>query len=298
MIDLQLMMFTLIIIGLMVKKIGIIGTTGQKNITNLVVNVILPCNIFKSFLVDFSSDIMADFIMIFMISLIIQVATVLAGFVLFPATTEARRKCLRYGTLCSNAGFMGNPVAEGVFGSMGLTLASIYLIPQRTMMWSEGIAIFTEAPSKKALAKKVVTHPCIVSCILGLLFMFTGWHFPGFAEDVITSISNCNTAMSMMVIGMILADADPRTLVDKDILYYTVLRLVIIPLLVWIPCRLAHVDSLVMGVSVLLAAMPAGATTSILAAQYDGDAEFAVKMVVFSTAASLLTTPIWSMLLV
>ena len=101
----------------------------------------------------------------------------------------------------------------------------------------------------------------------------------------------------MMVIGMILADADPKTLLDKDILFYTVLRLVIIPFLVWVPCRLLHLDSLVMGVSVLLAAMPAGATTTILAAQYDGDSEFAVKLVVFSTAASLITTPLWSILL-
>ena len=113
----------------------------------------------------------------------------------------------------------------------------------------------------------------------------------------ITSISNCNTAMSMMVIGMILVDADPRTLVDKDILFYTVIRLAVIPFLVWLPCELLGLDSLVKGVSVLLAAMPAGATTTILASKYDGDAEFAVKLVVFSTAASLISTPLWSMLL-
>ena len=51
---------------------------------------------------------------------------------------------------------MGNPLAEGVFGSMGLTLASVYLIPQRVMMWSEGITVFTEAPGKKALLKNLV----------------------------------------------------------------------------------------------------------------------------------------------
>ncbi|MDY5496649.1 MAG: AEC family transporter, partial [Anaerobutyricum sp.] len=57
------------------------------------------------------------------------------------------------------------------------------------------------------------------------------------------------------------------------------------------------VDRLVTGVSVILAAMPAGATTSILASKYECDGEFAVKLVVFSTAVSLLTTPLWSMFL-
>ena len=296
-INLLLMIFSLIVIGLIMKKTGIIGKTGQKNITDLVVNLILPCNIIKSFMVEFSMDIARNFAGILLISVLIQVASVLLGKVLFVKTSEERQKCLKYGIICSNAGFMGNPIAEGVFGSMGLTLASIYLIPQRIMMWSEGIAIFTEAPSKKELTKKVITHPCIIACGIGIVLMLTGWTPPVFVNEVITSVSNCNTAMSMMVIGMILADADPRTLVDKDIIFYTVLRLAVMPFLVWIPCQLFGVDSLVKGVSVLLAAMPAGATTSILASKYDGDAEFAVKLVVFSTAASLISTPLWSMIL-
>ena len=296
-INLLLMIFSLIVIGLIIKKTGIIGKTGQKNIKDLVVNLILPCNIIKSFMVEFSMDIARNFAGILLISVLIQVASVLLGKVLFVKTSEERQKCLKYGIICSNAGFMGNPIAEGVFGSMGLTLASIYLIPQRIMMWSEGIAIFTEAPSKKELTKKVITHPCIIACGIGIVLMLTGWTPPVFVNEVITSVSNCNTAMSMMVIGMILADADPRTLVDKDIIFYTVLRLAVMPFLVWIPCQLLGVDSLVKGVSVLLAAMPAGATTSILASKYDGDAEFAVKLVVFSTAASLISTPLWSMIL-
>ena len=296
-INLQLMIFSMIIIGLVLKKVGVIGKTGQKNITDLVVDLILPCNIIKSFMVEFSMDIAKNFAGILLISILIQVASVILGKVLFVRTSEGRQKCLKYGTICSNAGFMGNPIAEGVFGSMGLTLASIYLIPQRIMMWSEGIAIFTEAPSRKELTRKVLTHPCIIACGVGIVLMLTGWTPPVFLNEVITSISNCNTAMSMMVIGMILADADPRTLVDKDILFYTVIRLAVIPFFVWLPCELLGVDSLVKGVSVLLAAMPAGATTTILASKYDGDAEFAVKLVVFSTAASLISTPLWSMAL-
>lgn len=296
-IDLQLMIFSLIALGLFVKKIKMVSEVGQKNLTDLVVNLILPCNIIEAFMVKFSTGIASEFVKIFIISLVIQAGCVVLGHLLFRTTTDARRKCLRYGTICSNAGFMGNPLAEGVFGSMGLTLASVYLIPQRVMMWSEGVAVFTEAPNKKQLLKKVLTHPCILACILGLILMLTGLRPPQFVTDVITSVGDCNTAVSMMVIGMILADADPRTLIDKDILFYTVLRLLILPLLVWIPCRLLHIDSLVTGVSVLLAAMPAGATTTILAAKYKGDAEFAVKMVVFSTAVSLITTPLWSVLL-
>ena len=44
-INLQLMMFALIIIGLILKKTKVIGKEGQKSMTNLVIDLILPCNI-------------------------------------------------------------------------------------------------------------------------------------------------------------------------------------------------------------------------------------------------------------
>ena len=41
-INLQLMMFALIIIGLILKKTKVIGKEGQKSMTNLVIDLILP----------------------------------------------------------------------------------------------------------------------------------------------------------------------------------------------------------------------------------------------------------------
>ena len=216
-INLQLMMFALIITGLILKKVGVVGKEAQKGMTNLVIDLILPCNIIYSFMIKFSSKIAQDFVVILVISILIQVFCVILGGVLYNKCSVKRKKCLRYATICSNAGFLGNPIAQGVFGMMGLTLASIYLIPQRIMMWSEGVSVFTEAPTKKEMLKKIFTHPCIIACEIGIVLMLTGWRPPHFLEETITSVSNCNTAMSMLVIGMILADADPKTIIDKDV---------------------------------------------------------------------------------
>ncbi len=297
-INLQLTMFLMIAAGMILKKIGVIGPEGQKNITDLVIYLVLPCNIVKSFMVEFTYDIFYTFAGVLIISVLIQVVCSFLGKILYQRMELPQKKVLQYATICSNAGFLGNPIAEGVFGTMGLTLASIYLIPQRIVMWSAGISVFTEAPDKKTLVKKVLTHPCIIACILGIILMLSQFQLPGFLSSSLQAVSGCNTALSMMVIGMILADVDLKRLVDKKVLYYTLIRLILIPLLVYLPCKLLGLDSLVTGVCVLLAAMPAGATTSILASKYNGDAAFATKCVIFSTLASLLSTPIWSMLLI
>lgn len=296
-VNLQFTMFSMIAAGVILKKAGVIGAEGQNNITDLVIFLILPCNIIKSFMVKFSSNILMTFAGVLIISILIQAGCSWLGRVLYQRLELPKKKCLQYATICSNAGFLGNPVAEGVFGSLGLTLASIYLIPQRIVMWSAGISVFTEAPDRKTLVKKVLTHPCIIACMLGILLMVFQLQLPGFLTAAIQTVSSCNTALSMMVIGMILADMNAKSMLDKKVLYFTIIRLILIPVLVYLPCKLLSIDPLITGVCVLLAAMPAGATTSILASKYNGDSAFATNLVIVSTLASLITTPVWSAIL-
>lgn len=297
-INLQIMMFLMIFAGLIVKRIGLVNEEGKKNITDLVLYLILPANIIKSFTEELGEGAFKSFLSILIISILIQVGCVILGKIFFRKADEGKRKCLQYGLICSNAGFLGNPIAEGVFGSMGLTLASVYLIPQRIMMWSSGLAVFSGQTDKRAMFKKVASHPCILACAIGLFLMVTGLRLPEFLDRSVDALASCNTALSMMVVGMILAEADIRTLFDRQVLSYSFVRLILIPLLVFLPCLALKVDSTVTGVSVLLAAMPAGATTSILASKYQQDSVFATKMVVCSTLLSLFSTAVWSFILI
>lgn len=111
--------------------------------------------------------------------------------------------------------------------------------------------------------------------------MVTGLPLPLGLDGAVTAVGNCNTAMSMMVIGMILADIDLKDFWDWTVVKYTVHRLVVIPAVVYIVCSFLPLNKTVLGLCVLLAAMPAGATTSILAEKYQVDSPFATKMVIF-----------------
>lgn len=294
---LQITMLLLIAIGAIIKKTGIISPIGQQNINDLVIYLVLPCNIVKSFLIDWDHDTLRQFALVLVISIAIQIVSVILGKLLYGRKEIGHRMSLQYGVICSNAGFLGNPVAEGVFGSIGLAMASIFLIPMRIMMWSSGIAIYTQSADWKGTLKKVATHPCIIACFAGLLLMLTQWQLPAVAEKTITTIGNCNTALSMMVIGMILADADIRALFDKEVLSYSLLRLILMPLVLYGICLFFHVPALVTGVCVILTGMPAGATTSILASKYHAGELFATRLVVASTILSMATIPVWSMML-
>ncbi len=90
-----------------------------------------------------------------------------------------------YGTVCTNAAFLGNAITEGIFGAEGLMLTSIFLIPQRMAMWSVGVSYFMQgagaAPTtpeekrahRKAVILKTIRHPCIVAVSTALSLITT-----------------------------------------------------------------------------------------------------------------------------
>lgn len=136
--EIQGMLFSIMILGLLLKKKGVIKEQSQELLTDLVVYVTLPCSIVRSFEIEFDHEILVNCLIILIVALGIQVGSYILSFILYPHMGERRKKVLQYATICSNAGILGNPIAESIFGPLGLLYASIYLIPQRIFMWSAG----------------------------------------------------------------------------------------------------------------------------------------------------------------
>lgn len=306
MLRLQFIIFSLIGIGFVTRKKGIVSREGQRSITDLVINVVLPCNIVTSFVQELPDSALRDCAMIFLISVGMEAMCMLYARIAYRNVEEKKQKCLTYGILVSNAGFLGNPVAEGVYGPIGLMLASVYLIPVRVIMWSKGIAIFSGESDRRQTLRKVLTHPCVIACMVGIVIMLADLLagvsiVPEWLFDMLKTVGRCNTGLSMMVIGMILSDIDFAQLVDGLVIRYTVERLIVIPgvlgLILLGLSRLGVVTGLAPNLVVLLAAMPAPATTSMLSSKYDCAPDFATKMVILSTLCSIPTIFLWGLVL-
>ena len=298
MLNLQIMLFILMAVGIVVKKVGIITTQNRKSFSNLLINVILPCNIVNSFLsgIEISSELFKNCLLAVILSAAIQIFVTFANKLLFKGVREERKNVMSYGMICSNSSFIGLPVAESLYGSMGVLYTSLFQIPVRFTMWTAGLALFTDVDRKSAF-KKLAKHPCIIAIFVGFILMLLPISLPEVMLSTISSISKCTTPMSMFVIGAILADADIKTMFSKDVLYFTFLRLVGLPLFIWLVLKPFHLNSLLVSVCVIMSGMPAGSTTSILADQYGGDSMFASQMTFVSTLLSIVTIPILGLIL-
>ncbi len=296
MMQLQLQLFLLMGMGWFLGRKKWLTTQGRRCLADIFIKIMLPCNIIVSFQVELTREIADKLFIILVISFAVQFFYLFFSKILYRRVEEGRRKVLQYATICSNSGFMGNPVVEGVYGSMGLLYASVALIPLRIFMWSAGLSLFTVTNGKRVV-KQLLTHPCIIAVEIGILLMITKCQIPGFLDKTLYSLSSCVTPISMLIIGGILSEVDIKSALDRNVLYYTGIRLIVLPMTVMGVLKLCHCDRLLTGVMVLLAGMPAGSTTAILAEQYKADAAFASKCVLVSTLLSVVTLPVLCLIL-
>ena len=296
MIDMQLMMFLLVGIGFFIRKKGIVNTEGRMNMIDMCLYITLPFNVLHSFLRKWDWNLLIACGVILLLSIGFNAISVFFSTILYKKQEINRQKSLKYGTIISNSGFLGNPMVEGIYGSEGLLYAALFMLPVRIVMWTIGIAVFLKGRKEK-LWKNVLTHPCIVAIYVGVIVMVCGIQFPTFVEKTIVGISGCNTPLSMMLIGMMLAEVKPKGLIDKTMVFYTAIRLLVIPAVVFAITGFLPIDGMLRGIAVVMAGMPAPITTALLSAKYGGDEKYATGMVFLSTILSLITLPLWCLVL-
>lgn len=101
------------------------------------------------------------------------------------------------------------------------------------------------------------------------------------------------TPLSMIIIGRIISEMKIKEIIkEKNIYSNSIIRLLIIPLLVFFILKIFIISNIVLGVCVLLAAMPVAVTTPIFAEKYNGDINLSSKAVVISTLLSVVTIPL------
>ena len=293
--SLQGTLFLMMLVGAWLKKRGIIDEHGKRCLTDLCVNLVIPCNIFKSCLIEFNLTIFRSCALLLLSAVLMQLLCLALNQVIYNRYAPQQKKVLQYCTIVPMSGFLGNPIAEGIYDQIGVLYTSIFLIPMRIVMWSVGTTYFV-ADSKtdpKAVLKNVLTHPCLVAIYLGVLCMVTQIPLPSFLTETARYIGNCNSALTMFIVGTILADVKLSTIINLHTALFSAIRLLALPALALGVGTLLGLDPTSLGISVLMTGMPAGATAAIFAARYQSDAPFATKCVVMTTLVSMVTLPLW-----
>ncbi len=298
-----IILFALIFLGFFLGKGKVIRKESIPDMSSLVLNVTMPVTIFCS-IVDQQDDMnVSACVQIFVATAVLYGLSFLITFIVIKPlrVPEKDRGPWLYSGMIPNSGFMGLPLALAVFGSQGMFLMAIGNIICNLAIFSVGILLLTRHYSVKGKIgiRQMLLNNANIAVAAGLIFLLLHIPIPDVVDQLFGYLTNITSGLSMLVIGLSLSRmAFKDVFADKKMFFLPVVRLLIIPLVVFLLLWLIpfDLDPVVKGVIILTASLPAASTQTMIAEQYHTNTEGASRAVFLTTLFSVVTVPLMMML--
>lgn len=293
-----LTLFFMMGIGFVFTKLKLISSDFRQPLTAYVINLALPLFVLHNMNFDFDRQVL--FNSLTMLGIALGSYLVMTGIAIVYAKrsrlSEAKLSAYQFGMVFSNVGFMGYPLIAGLYGAEAVFYTAIFNLVFESFIWTYGVSVFQRG--SKPNLRNLIT-PNLIALMLGMSLFLLNFRWPKVLADGIETVGRTATPISMIVIGMMLAEVRLSDMInDYRPLVISAYRLVIIPALA-IGCYwLIGLRGLNLAVPAMLMTTPIAAYAAILAGHYKKDFREATRLVIISTLLSLITIPFWANIII
>ncbi len=222
-------------------------------------------------------------------------------------------------TAFPNTGFLGLPLLTGLLGPQAAgpvaatLIVDVLLLSSLCLAWAHSHAA-QDAPgddpaeawhAAQASLKGALRNPLLWSMALGMGAAWLGWQLPHPVDETVRLLSLSATPTALFTLGAILARAQmqpARSGVMPSIWVPALLKLAVHPMLVcaagWslMQAGVPLTQSGLLTVT-LAAALPSASNVSMLAEREGGNVTLVAQVILWTTAAALLSVTLWAHLL-
>lgn len=291
----MLKLFLLLILGFVLFKCHIFDEYTNKKISALIFNVASPMLIISSIAGVEGSNKSIVFLMIGA-GILMYIGFIILGKIInrifpFPKKDWPVYECM---VVFANTGFMGYPVLLDVFGQEAVFYASLIHMAFNFFVYTYAIMCLTKGDdSEFKLNFKQLLTPGIILIFVGIFIYLFDIQLPSVLMDTINSVGSLTAPLSMMMIGSSLAVYPIKdSFTDWRSYVFAFVRLMIVPFVTMIMCRLLHIDAYYANITIITNAMPVGSMVLMLATQYNANVKIVTRNIVVSTLLSVITIPI------
>ena len=158
--------------------------------------------------------------------------------------------------------------------------------------WTYGVYLL-DGSSKFRLSWDILRRPCVIAALVAYALYFSALRVPAIVGQMVDYVGNLTSPMAMLIIGSALAKLSLRTVFgDWRVYVLCAVKLVAIPLGLWVLLRGVLTHDLMLTTLILARAMPAATNSTILCYRYGRDGSLASGCVFLSTLLSLVTIPL------
>lgn len=305
-------------VGFFVLRWGVISRAAVPELSSLVFKLMFPAVIFASLVTSAHTLTLTRLLTP---AVAFGYGTVVFLSALYLPRLGRGRSDPSFASVCThgNTAFLGIPLCAALFGPAGGALAALYDFGLTVVMWTvsayflvrfrpaapglagaspatgTGSAETAATGRPRSLARDLV-NPNTVALVLGLLIGKSPLTVPGPLLGAIQGIAATALPLAMLVVGAMIASANPFTAGDRSLPRRLALgaltKLALGPALAFALTTLLGLPPFMRSVIVLQSAMPTMASTPVFLRHFGGDEQLAASAVLVTTILCFATIPL------
>ncbi|MBQ7173860.1 MAG: AEC family transporter [Lachnospiraceae bacterium] len=265
-------------------------------ISSLMMYVLIPCMVFRSFLMPFTTERFHAFLLAMAGGFASQFLFILVAWALGRSSFHAdstEQACLAY----TNCGNLLIPLINSLLGPEYVFYSVPFLAANTIFAWLH-IPMLISGQFRPEW-RKILLNPAILSVFAGILFFCLRIPLPGILSDTIASVSSSIGVFSMLLTGMLMAGIDLRSVfMNVRYLIVSLMRLILFPLILILIIRITGLSFRsdmfreVLMVVVMGGAAPTATVVLVMSNLFGGKAELASAISAMTTLMCIVTLPL------
>ncbi|MBQ8239218.1 MAG: transporter YfdV [Bacteroides sp.] len=292
--------FVIMFLGYWAGKEGVFKTEDSKVLNKLVLTYALPAALFVS-IVKADSAMLFDDLKLTLVSLVVITGMFLWSYYscykFFRHTKSEAAVC----ALISGSptiGFLGFAVLEPIYGATATTglVVAIVSIVVNAINIPIGLALMNNGGSVKQAKKgnpviDALKEPVCWAPILAVILVLLDIKFPAILDPNFELIAKANSGVAVFAAGLTLSGM--KFQLDKEVIYNTVLKLILMPAALLIVGMLFHMEVDKLQMMVLAGALPPAFSGIIIGNQNQLYERTGTSSLAFSILLFVVAAPFW-----
>jgi len=290
---LQIVMLLIIVaIGVGLRHKNIFSDPVIKGSNTLLLKIAWPAMILMSAQKELPSEQIPEVMKVLLISALIMTLTCLLVYFLFKGRiTEDKLAVFAGISTMPNVGYVGIPIINAMYGSLGVIYLSGSIIALNIVMWTVFNLLIQQGGQINPL--QTLINPGIIASLAAIAFILTGLRLPEPLLSLCNQLGNMTIPLSMLLVGARLKETiRVKQLKDRLLWLSIAIRLLIIPIAVTLVLKGLGFSGISYGVLTVAFALPAAAATQFMAEQYNRNTALAAQSASASLLLCLITLPL------
>lgn len=291
--------FAIMAAGLFIRRLNWLTEEADQSLFRVVVNLLMPCLILDTAAGNPAFNSAQNLILAPLVGFLttgLSVAVVWFGCRWMKFSGPPARRTFALTTGLQNYAYIPLPLTLLLFDDRATGVLFLHNVGVEACLWSVLLLLLTGGHARGGW-KHVFNAP-LFSILLALGLNFTGAmpHLPTALVKTVHLLGQCAFPLALILVGATIADHLGELRSGEGWLMMVpalLLRMAVLPFGLLLLAKYLPASVELKRVLVIEAAMPAAVVPIVMARHYGGDPAIALRIVLGTSAASLITTPLW-----